>query len=117
MDVSSVAFAPDGRRIVSGSDDQTVRVWDAETGTCEEVIQGRGDVAAIARGATGNPWRAVSWGLETRIEPAAGGEAVAWFPAAYLDIATHPSGRLWAGWRLSPYQVYLIQLEGHPDGG
>ena len=30
--VTSVAFAPDGRRIVSGSEDQTGRVWDAETG-------------------------------------------------------------------------------------
>ena len=28
----SVAFSPDGQRIVSGSDDSTVRVWDAATG-------------------------------------------------------------------------------------
>jgi len=30
--VRSVAFAPQSRRIVSGSSDKTVRVWDAETG-------------------------------------------------------------------------------------
>jgi len=30
--VWSVAFSPDGQQIVSGSDDQTVRVWDVKTG-------------------------------------------------------------------------------------
>ena len=28
-DVNSVAFSPDGKSIVSGSDDQTLKVWDA----------------------------------------------------------------------------------------
>ena len=28
--VYSVSFSPDGKRIVSGSDDKTVKVWDAE---------------------------------------------------------------------------------------
>ena len=30
--VNSVAFSPDGQHIVSGSDDVTIRVWDAMTG-------------------------------------------------------------------------------------
>src|SRR5207248_1006633 len=30
--IGSVAFSPDGKRIVSGSDDETVKVWDAQTG-------------------------------------------------------------------------------------
>jgi WD40 repeat protein len=30
--VNSVAFSPDGQHIVSGSDDKTIRVWNAMTG-------------------------------------------------------------------------------------
>ena len=30
--VTSAAFSPDGKRIVSGSSDETVRIWDASTG-------------------------------------------------------------------------------------
>ena len=30
--VQSVAFSPDGRKILTGSDDRTARVWDAATG-------------------------------------------------------------------------------------
>ncbi|KPA10419.1 hypothetical protein MHK_009379 [Candidatus Magnetomorum sp. HK-1] len=30
--VNSVSYSPDGRRIVSGSDDNTVKIWNAETG-------------------------------------------------------------------------------------
>ena len=111
--VTSVAFDREGRRIVSGSDDDTVRVWDAASGDCLEVIQGFGDVAAIAAPASVFPWRAMSRNLETVIEPASGGEAVAWFPAALEHLTTHPSGRIWAG--SVGNHLYLIRLEGDPD--
>ncbi|MEH2204539.1 MAG: hypothetical protein V7K53_10740 [Nostoc sp.] len=29
-----MAFSPDGQRIVSGSDNETIRIWDASTGDC-----------------------------------------------------------------------------------
>ena len=45
----SVAVFPDGRRVVSGSDDKTVKVWDAATGEC---------VATLA-GHSGYVWRGV----------------------------------------------------------
>ncbi|KAI0041622.1 WD40 repeat-like protein [Auriscalpium vulgare] len=31
-DVNSVAFSPDGKRIISSSDDGTIRIWDVQTG-------------------------------------------------------------------------------------
>jgi WD40 repeat protein len=36
--VWSVAFAPDGRMLASGSDDRTCRVWDLATGTATRVL-------------------------------------------------------------------------------
>ena len=38
--VRSVCFSPDGSRIVSGSDDKTVRIWNAVTGACEVTMEG-----------------------------------------------------------------------------
>ena len=31
-EVNSVAFSPKGNRVVSGSDDNSVKIWDTETG-------------------------------------------------------------------------------------
>lgn len=33
-EIYSLAFSPDGRRLVSGSGDKTAKMWDLETGTC-----------------------------------------------------------------------------------
>ena len=36
--VFSVAYSPDGKHVVSGSNDRTVKVWDAQTGKLVSVL-------------------------------------------------------------------------------
>ena len=48
-DVKSVSFSPDGRRIVSGSRDETIRIWDAESGQELLKLEGRsGSVFSVS---------------------------------------------------------------------
>jgi predicted amidophosphoribosyltransferase len=42
--VNSVAFSPDGKRIVSGSGDKTVKIWDATTGQEMLTLKGHSSV-------------------------------------------------------------------------
>jgi WD40 repeat protein len=52
--VTGVAVSPDGRRIVTGSEDKTARVWDARTGAELTILRGHGDaVTSVAISADG----------------------------------------------------------------
>lgn len=68
----AVAFAPDGRTLVSGGDDTTVRVWETATGSCRRILRGHQsavfcvaitrDGGAVASGSTDDTVRL--WRLE-----------------------------------------------------
>ncbi|KKF92248.1 Vegetative incompatibility protein HET-E-1 [Ceratocystis platani] len=46
--VRSVVFSNGGRRLASGSDDKTVKIWDATSGACLQTLEGHGDAVTSA---------------------------------------------------------------------
>ena len=47
--INSVAFSPDGKQVVSASDDQTIQPWDATTGVALHTLGGHlGSVNSVA---------------------------------------------------------------------
>ena len=43
-----MSFSPDGKQLVSGSLDNTMRLWDAATGACVKTLEGhRGEVLSV----------------------------------------------------------------------
>ncbi|MFM6254394.1 MAG: WD40 repeat domain-containing protein, partial [Dolichospermum sp.] len=38
--VTAIAFTPDGKTVISGSDDKTIKTWDLETGEIKMTLEG-----------------------------------------------------------------------------
>ena len=71
-DIWSVAFSPDGKTLVSGSADQTVRLWDVSPASCKPLL-------------------AIFAGLDN--------EWVAWTPQGYYTSSAN--GDKYIGWRVN----------------
>ncbi|KAL2048193.1 hypothetical protein N7G274_000104 [Stereocaulon virgatum] len=81
--VSSVAFSPDGKQVVSGSDDGTVRLWDSVTGAALQTLEGHSDnVSSVAFSPGGRVEPALSrvrnWVVEGEI-------SLLWLPPGYRE--------------------------------
>ena len=76
--VHSVAFSPDGLRVVSGSDDSTIRLWDAATGAAVgEPLEGHTDrIMSVAFSQDGLRIASGSFDQTIRVWDAATGAAV-----------------------------------------
>ena len=65
--VNAVALTPDGQRVVSASDDGTLKVWDLESGREMRTLQGHADwVNAVALTPDGH--RAVSASIDNTLK-------------------------------------------------
>lgn len=74
--VTAVAFSADGRRLVSVSDDETIRVWEAESGVLVQTLTGHSlPIYGLAMSPNGSQF-ATAAGDETR--PTKRGEVAVW---------------------------------------
>jgi WD40 repeat protein len=126
--VTSVAFSPDnGSRIVSGSDDTTVRIWDTSTGEALATLNGHDrPVASVAFSPDGSRIVSGSTDHTVRIWDTSTGEALATLEGHEREVrsvAFSPDGsRIVSGsydktvriWDTSTGEA-LTTLEGHEE--
>ncbi|KAI5117482.1 hypothetical protein M0805_003363 [Coniferiporia weirii] len=128
--VNSVAYSPDGRHIVSGSADMTIRIWDTHTGKAVgEPLTGHSHwVKSVAYSPDGrhivsgsDEWTLRIWDTETRKavgEPLTGHSHWVWSVAYSPDgkhIVSGSSDRTLRIWDIYTGKAVGEPLTGHSD--
>lgn len=136
--VTSVAFAPDGCSVISGSRDRTVRLWDVKTGECLRVFDGfDGAVNSVAFAPDGRFFVSASGATLSLFETGNGRRlwSLRRHSALVTTVAYSPDGRMVISggkdgkicfWKADTGQR-VVDLDGHdgvvtsvtfsPDGG
>jgi WD40 repeat protein len=119
-EVRSVACSPDGRAIVSASDDRTIRIWDARRGNERACLRGHeGAVYGVAYSPDGLRIASASEDHMVRLWDAQAGSLLwCWrdFPAEALCVAFSPDGRLLAC-GFADQRVRLLDIESRSECG
>jgi WD40 repeat protein len=93
-----VAFSPDGKQVVSGSEDSIVRLWDAATGAALQTLECHsGDVTSVAFSPDGKQVVSGSWDSTVQLWDAATGAALQTLKGhsgAVTLVAFSPDGKL-----------------------
>ena len=125
--VTSVAFSPDGRRILTGSNDGTAKVWNAASGKELVTLKGhRGAVACAAFSPDGRRIATASTDGTAKVWEAASGRELLTLkghPGEVMSVAYSPDGqRIVTGSGDHTARVWeaasgrdLLALKGHSD--
>ncbi|KAH8834469.1 hypothetical protein DL96DRAFT_1757187 [Flagelloscypha sp. PMI_526] len=125
--VSDIAFSPDGRQIVSGSEDKVLRIWDAQSGQAVRELQGHERrVTCVAFSSDGRHIVSGSEDKTLRIWDAESGEALGVLQRGHEDyvdyfiyVAFSPDGRhiISCSWDMQIWDVESRAPLGDPIPG